>query len=130
MLFNLNTFTITSSMLNFPLNIFYLSIRNNDKVILFHLVKGEKIYDSFLSFINFINKNTDKASSIQIIYNCKNNNDLSFILVDSFIIFLNNPDNKFIYIKQFNTLLIEGNRISLIVKHFDYYGYINEYSKI
>ena len=122
-LFTGSIFHIYSTNLNKQLGLFFLSLNNNFKQVLFHIVKGEKLYDSFQSFFRLIDNNNNDL--VNIIYDInKNDIDLSFILVDSFVDYLDNPVYEFIFNRNTKTLLIESKKLNLQVIGFDFDNYL------
>jgi hypothetical protein len=131
LLFTSHNFYITTSFFTYQFALFFISLKDyQHKQISYKLSTGENLTYAFQTL--FRSLQTQNVNLITINYLIKNQPiDLSFIIVDSFIRYLENKSipNSFIFIKENKTLLIESTTFNLKIVGFDIERY-SKYSKI
>jgi|SRR5882724_2354752 len=129
-MFTAHNYYINTTVLNHSLGLFFISLRDDQfKQISFYLSSGENLTHTFQRIFRLLQDRN--ANIITINYLTKNQHiDLSFILVDSFLQYLdfNSISKTFIFIKENKTLLIESSSLNLKIVGFDNERY-SKYSK-
>jgi predicted choloylglycine hydrolase len=121
---NNSIFTIFTTKLGLGLNLIQvgLEVFKSRKILFFHLTRVGEVHKMFLSMFDFISSE-QLHLPIHLYHDSLKSADYSFRMVDAFIEH-QNGNYKFTYIRNCQILIVEGENMNLIIKNFNFYGYL------
>jgi len=117
-------FVIFTTKLGLGLNLIQVGLESfkSRKILFFHLTRVGEIHQMFLSLFDFI-CSEQRQLPIQLYHDSLKSADYSFRMVDAFTEH-QNGNYKFTYLRNCRILIVEGANMNLIIKDFNFYGYL------